>query len=77
MTKGAIAPGLFGFSDSVRGYCEKHCSRNVEMIQPWIQNPVLVLDMRFKHSRGRTKESKAGGIILVNTGKDIRNLLYS
>ena len=30
-----------------------------------------------KHSRGRTKESKAGGIILVNTGKDIRNLLYT
>ena len=29
-----------------------------------------------KHSRGRTKESKAGGIILVNTGEDIRNLLY-
>ena len=28
-----------------------------------------------KHSRGRTKESKAGGIILVNTGKHIRNLL--
>ena len=29
-----------------------------------------------KHSRGRTKESKAGGIILVNTVKDIRNLLF-
>ena len=30
-----------------------------------------------KHSRGRTKESKAGGIILVYSGKDIsRNLLY-
>ena len=36
-------------SDNFRGYWEKNCSRNLQMIQPRIQNPVLVLELRFKH----------------------------
>ena len=31
-----------------RGYWGKYCSRNLQMIQPRIQNPVLVLELRFK-----------------------------
>ena len=35
-------------SVSIRGYWEEYCSRNLQMIQPRIQNPVLVLELRFK-----------------------------
>ena len=33
--------------DSIRGYWGKDCSRNLQMIQPRIQNPVLVLELRL------------------------------
>ena len=33
---------------NIRGYWGKDCSRNLQMIQPRIQNPVLVLELRFK-----------------------------